>query len=1198
MCQMKSNNSFQGTFTLLLSIILIVFTSCSKKTPTTRFVNVHPSKSNLVFSNTLVENDSINIMDNEFVYNGAGVALGDLNGDGLDDIFFAGNQVENKLFLNKGNLKFEDVTKASNITKTDSLQWSSGVSIVDINADGKLDIYVCNTFRKKDSRRKNLLYINTGNTKDGIPSFKEMAEEYGLADDTYSSHAQFFDYDNDGDLDLFIGVNRIEGIDPSDFRPIEDDGSSMSKDRLYENIWDSTLNKQRYRDISEQAGIKFHGYSHSTLIHDFNGDNWPDIYVANDFLSSDLIYINNQNGTFSNKAREIFKHFSFSSMGSDAADINNNGNLEFFTTEMQPYYNKRKKLFQGPSNYQKEIFIKKYDYEKQYARNTLQTQLGNNPKTGLPIYGDVSMLTETKETDWSWAPLFGDYDNDGLQDLFITNGFPKDVTDRDFGDFRIAASKLLNKEKLIAAIPEIKIPNFMFKNNGDFKFSDSTENWGLNLPTYSSGAAYGDLDNDGDLDLVVNNINDNAMLLENKSNEFNEPQHFIRVKLTGKKNNPNAIGSYVEIFSDSIHQKKSLLSGRGYLSQPEFTLHFGLGNNKKIDSLVINWPDGQQQVVKTNAIDSVLAISYSPKAESFSTLNTKKTSPIFKNAAKSYDLEHFSEDYDFIDFNFQSTLPHKFSQYGPSLAVGDINGDGLDDMFVASSRGFKEKWFIQKPDQTFEQNEVAYKTSEKLEEEDAGTLLFDADNDGDLDLFIARGCGQYPSGHEYYQDILMVNDGKGNFTQSNIDLPVMKTNSSAVKAADFDRDGDLDLFIGSRVLPFSYPKTDRSYILRNDSTKDRIKFTDVTTLVSKNLEYPGLISDAIWTDFNGDFWPDLIIAGEWAQLRFFKNENGKLLEVTENTGISKYSGWWNSISSSDLDNDGDIDYIVGNVGENINFKGSLEEPVRIYAKDLDQNGSIDPLISFYLRDSIGVRKEYLYHPWQDVTKQYVGIRKMFNSYGEFGESTLPEMFSNGLLDDAKVDSLTYMKSSWIENLGNGQFKMHQLPVEAQFAPVYGILPQDFNEDGLTDILLIGNDYGMEVQQGPADAFAGLALKNIGNGKFTTVSLNESGFFVPGDGKAIVSLRTGDSKKLIVTSQNNDSLKAFEYPRQTRIKLMAVQPNEIKTLIKLKNNTKQMHEFFWGNSFQSQSGRFVEIPANFVEVQFYNNNGNLTRTIKP
>lgn len=1230
----------------MMLLFIIINIGCSDSADPTRFVKIDAAQSGLDFNNRLSENDSINIIDNEFVYNGAGVALGDLNGDGLDDIFFAGNQVANKLFLNNGKLQFQDISFTAKIVKTDSLQWSSGVSIVDINTDGKLDIYVCNTFRKAVAERKNLLYVNQGNNAEGVPVFKEMGEAYGVADDSYSSHAQFFDYDGDGDLDLYIGVNRIEGINPTQFRPLEDDGTSLSKDRLYENQWNDSLESPRFVNVSEKAGIRYHGYSHSTLISDFNEDGWPDIYVANDFLSNDLLYINNQDGTFTNRARDMFKHFSLSSMGSDIADVNNDGQMALYTTEMQPYYNKRKKLFQGPSNYQKEIFTKKFDYEKQYTRNTLQIDQGTNPETGLPVFGEIAMLANVKETDWSWAPLFADYDNDGLQDLFITNGFPKDVTDRDFGDFRTTAKQFVSKEKLIAAIPQIKIPNFMFRNKGNYEFEDTTAAWGLNFPTYSNGAAYGDLDQDGDLDLVVNNINENALLLENKTNELDNDDHYIRIKLQGTENNRAGIGATVEIFADSLRQKKSLLTGRGYLSQPESTLHFGLGKRSSIDSLRIQWPNGKIQTLGKVAVDTVLTISYNPEATIprtiadttvpktykdttdvtisydpeatvLSTTKTTSNSVLFQKVSTKYNLNHLSEDQDFIDFNFQSTLPHKFSQYGPALSVGDINNDGLDDMFVGASRSFKEKWFIQQKDQTFVQQEVAYKNSPELNEEDAGTLLFDADNDGDLDLYIARGCAQYPSGHEFYTDVLMINDGKGNFNYSVNGLPDMRTNSSAVKAADFDRDGDLDLFVGSRVLPFAYPKPDRSYILRNDSSKGSPKFVDVTTEVfasfsgvgdqkgasekqegaSEELQFPGLISDALWTDFNGDFWPDLILAGEWMPLRFFKNESGKLVEVTETTGIANLLGWWNSLAAADLDNDGDIDYIAGNVGENINFKGSREEPVRIYAKDLDGNGSIDPLISYYLRDSVGTKKEYLYHPWQDVTKQYVGIRKRFNSFGEFGESTLPEMFPDGLLDDATVLSMNYMKTSWIENLGDGTFKMHALPVDAQIAPVYGILPQDLDGDGNLDILLIGNDFGMEVQQGPADALNGLVLKNKGDGSFAPIPLNDSHFFVPGDGKSLVTLNLSDEKSLIVASQNNDSLKVFEQNDKHPGRSIKLQPNEVKAEICFKNGQKQVREFFWGSTFQSQSTRSISIPLQATEIQFFDNFGKETRKIE-
>ncbi len=1178
-------------------IVLLIFTNgCKERTPNTLFTKIDSSQSGLEFNNQLTENDSINILDNEFVYNGAGIALGDVNGDGLDDIFLAGNQVDNKLFLNTGNLRFKDISEKAKISKPDSLMWSSGVSVVDINSDGLLDIYVCNTFRKNPERRRNILYINQGVDKEGVPSFEEMSRAYGLNDSSYSSHAQFIDFDKDGDLDLFVGVNRIEGINPTEFRPSDDDGTSKSKDVLYENIQDDSLLHPKFIDVSEKAGIRYHGYSHSTLIHDFNQDGWPDFYVANDFLSNDLVYINNQDGTFTNRAGDIFKHFSLSSMGSDIADIDNNGRMDIYTTEMQPYYNKRKKLFQGPSSYSKEIFTRKYNYEYQYTRNTLQVNQGVNPETQLPIFGDIGMYAGVQETDWSWAPLFADFDNDGWQDLFITNGFPKDVTDRDFGDFRITASRLVSKEKLIAAIPEIKIPNFIFRNNGNSTFDDLTTEWGLNFGTFSSGAAYGDLDNDGDLDLVINNINDPVLLLENNSTKLSGNSHFLRLKLEGTDKNTAAIGATVEIYADGLAQKKSILSGRGYLSQPEQTLHFGLGNQTRVDSILISWPDNNAQKLTEIQIDTILKITYQPNVPLIRKTPETSDTALMKVASNEYRLNHYVRDIDFIDFNFQRTLPHKFSQFGPSLAVGDVNNDGLDDLFVAASRNFKESWFLQQKDGSFKQQEVAYKTNEKLEEEDAGILLFDADNDGDLDLYIARGCGQYPKDDKYYRDVLLINDGNGSFKEATNGLPDIRINSSSVKAADFDRDGDLDLFIGSRVEPFAYPMGERSYILRNESTENNPSFVDATTEVSKELVAPGLICDALWTDFNGDFWPDLILASEWAPIRFFENNEGTLNEITNETGISENLGWWNSLAAADIDNDGDMDYIVGNYGRNINFQGSKEEPLRVYAKDLDQNGTIDPLISYYLRDSIGVRKEYLYHPWQDVTKQYVGIRKKFNSFGAFGASTLPEMFSDGLLDDATVLSFNYMQSAWIENTGNGKFEMHSLPTEAQFGPIFGILPKHLDEDNNIDLLLVGNDYGMEVQQGRADALIGLALKNTGKGDFKSIPIEESNFYVPGDGKSLVSLSLGNEKSLIIASQNNDSLRVFEPKPRDLEKVLALKSNEVKAMVLFEDGSQQAFESYWGNTFQSQSSRTISINGKAKEVQFFDNSGKETRKI--
>lgn len=1194
---MMTKTMYSKSLGPIAAISLLLLTACGGKEDKNEplFSTIPATDSGLHFNNQLTENDSINILDNEFVYNGAGVALGDVDGDGLDDIFLAGNQVNNALFLNKGKLKFEEVTGAAGIGKPDSLMWSSGVTMIDINLDGKLDIYVCNTFYKQEANRRNLLYINQGNNDKGIPVFREMGVAYGVADTSYSSHAQFFDYDNDGDLDLFIGVNRIEGINPNQFSPLTDDGTSTSRDRLYENVWDEGSAHPAFRDVSESAGIRYHGYSHSTLIHDFNEDGWKDIYVANDFLSNDLIYMNNQDGTFTNKAGEIFKHFSLSSMGSDLADVNNDGMFDIFTSEMQPYYNKRKKLFQGPSTYEKEIFTRKYQYEYQYARNTLQLQNGTNPDTRLPIYGEVGMFAGIQETDWSWAPLFADYNNDGWKDLLITNGFPKDVTDRDFGDFRATASRLVSKEKLIAAIPEIKIPNFMYKNNGDLTFEDVTGQWGLDFGTFSNGAAYGDLDRDGDLDLVINNINDPVLLMENHSGEQHPEARYLRIQLRGTDKNPAAIGATVAVYTKGEVQKHSLLSGRGYLSQPESVLHFGLGSTVAADSILIAWPDGKRQKLGSTEGNKTLTVAYNPDAPASGISPDVAETALLKEVSEAYDLTYTNIDHDFIDFNFQRTLPHKFSQYGPAVAVGDVNNDGLDDMLLGGSRNFGETWFLQQADHQFVRKEVAYKKSEELEEEDAGMLLFDADQDGDLDLYIARGCAQYPEGHEYYRDVLMINDGKGNFSEGSGALPDIRINSSTVKAADFDKDGDLDLFVGSRVRPMAYPTAERSYILRNESSAGQVKFVDATSEVSEALLTPGMICDALWTDFNGDFLPDLILAGEWMPLRFFENKAGKLQEIKD-SGLQDKMGWWNSLVAADLDNDGDMDYVGGNFGTNINFRGTKEQPVRIYAKDLDKNGMIDPLISYYLRDSAGVKKEYLYHPWQDVVKQFVGIRKRFNSFGEFGEATLPEMFPDGLLDDAQVMDFNYMHTSWVENQGNGKFQIHPLPLAAQTAPVYGILPKDLDGDGLLDLLLVGNDHGMEVQQGPADAFMGLALLNNGHGNFKPMTLDKSRFYVPGDAKSLVSLNLGAEKALIVASQNNDRLRVFEASGEPGIRYVRLKDNEVKCKVFLNGQDFRTEEFYWGNTFQSQSGRYVSMGENVSGISFFDASGSETRNI--
>ena len=1137
-------------------------------------------------------------MTTEFIYNGAGVAIGDLNNDGLQDLFFAGNQVDNKLYLNQGNLKFKDVSELAKISKPDPYFWSSGVNILDINLDGQQDIYICNTLRSDPRFRENFLYINQGNSSEGVPTFVEMAAAYGLADTSHSSHAQFFDYDNDGDLDLFVGVNLIEEKYPNAFIKLTNDGTAPNRDNLFQNNWNDSLSHPVFEDVSIKARLLQDGYSHSTLIFDINEDGWQDIYVANDYESNDLIFINNQDGTFTDQADKIFKHFSLSSMGSDVADINNDGRLDLFTSEMQPYYNKRKKLFQGPSNYRREILTKQYGYTFQYMRNTLQLNKGANPETGIPTFAEIGLMAGVQETDWSWATLFADYDNDGWQDLYVVNGFPKDVTDRDFSDFRANASSLVDQKTILAAIPEVKSPNFLFKNLGQLQFENVTESWGLSYPTFSNGAAYGDLDNDGDLDLVVNNINDPVYLFENQSVQQFLDSKYLRINLKGSKQNPDAFGTAVEIFrtdsTQQVRQKSNLLSGRGYLSKSENTLHFGLGDSDFVDSIKIYWPGGLQQTIGRTPSNQTIDIAFAKNNTAPLKINQAPQSHYFTEVSKNYGLDFQHREIDFADYNFQRTLPHKFSQYGPALSVGDINGDQLDDLLVSASRSFNESWFIQKADGSFEQKEATYKTNEKAHEEDAGTLLFDADGDEDLDLYIARGSAQYRIGDELYQDVLLLNDGNGNFTMAENALPVLTANGSAVKAADYDRDGDLDLFVGSRVLPRSYPKADRSYLLRNDSQNGNVKFVDVTRENNPTLEFPGLISDALWTDFNGDNWPDLVLAGEWMPIKFFENQQGQLVDVTSSSGIDNHKGWWTSLAAADLDNDGDMDYVAGNFGENTYFQCSADQPIKIYGKDLDNNGSIDPLISCYWSDSLGTKREYIYHPLQDVIKQFTGIRKKYNSFAEFGETTVSEMFDEEEMKDAIILTTNWMKNAWIENLGNGQFQMHQLPLEAQVAPVYGILPTDVNADNYLDLLLVGNDFGIEVQQGRGDALNGLVLLNKEGNEFEAMPFEETRFFVPGDGKSLVQIALADQSVIYLASQNNDVLKAFEL--QSDRNIIRLSPNEVKAQITMQDGTTRLHEFYWGNTFQSQSSRILIQPDNFKEILFYDGKNQITRTV--
>jgi hypothetical protein len=1078
----------------------------------TLFESLSAEQTGIDFVNRSLEKDDFNIFNYRNFYNGGGVAIGDVNNDGLSDIFVTSNFEENKLYLNKGDFKFEDITVNAGLT--DKKFWSTGATFADINGDGLMDIYVCNSGSRDD--RGNQLYINQG-IKNGIPHYIEKAKEAGLEDGGFSTHAAFFDYDRDGDLDMYLLNNSFTPIDKLGYMNLRETRDKLGGDKLFRNDSEQGL---KFTDVSEESGIygSLIGFGLGITIGDVNNDNWPDIYISNDFYERDYLYINQQNGTFKDQLENEMPHTSLSSMGADIADINNDGLLDIFVTDMLPADDRRLKTTSVFEGYNLVELKKQKGFWHQYMRNNLQLNNGDD------TFSEIGQFAGVHATDWSWGALIFDMDNDGLKDIFVANGIAKDLTDQDFVEFlgdkntmqKVITRQSFNSKEFIDKIASVPIPNYAYKNEGNLKFTNYSKSWGLEGPGFSNGSAYGDLDNDGDLDLVVNNVNAPLSVYKNKTNEVSK-NNYLTVKLRGTAKNLNGIGAKVTIFQNNGIKVLQQMPNRGFQSSSDHQMVFGLGENATIDSLHILWTDDKVQVLKNPKANQVLTLDYSNADRTF-VYSVIKNNGYFKDITTS-TLNYLHHESNFIDYDRDVLLKRKYSTQGPAMAVGDVNGDGLEDLYLGGAAGQLKQLFIQQTNGKFVESKQA-DFSMDVTTENTDAVFFDADGDKDLDLFVVTGSNEFLENAAELHDLLYINDGKGNLKRDTR-FPSIYENGSCVTASDFDKDGDIDLFVGSRMISGKFGLNPSSNLYINDGTgafKNQSKryFPDIVNL--------GMVTDAVWSDIDKDGFEDLIVTQDWGTIKVFKNIRGNILET--GTDIPHSEGMWNTIKPIDIDQDGDIDFVFGNIGENFKIKATVENPAYLYVNDFDRDGITEQIITCITEDG----KTYPMVLKGEIQRALPTIKQKFVKYTDYANKTIDELFNEEQMKGVTKKMIVTTSSVLMINDGKGNFTIENLPTEVQFSSIEAIESGDFDMDGITDLLLTGNFFDVLPEWGRFDTNYGLFLKGKGKGKFTVLKSKDSGFRTIGQVRKMQKVKTSKNQEIIVLAKNNDNVQVFSFKK--------------------------------------------------------------------